>query len=100
MPGRSGPILSRFRRWCLLVREMSVALNLSDNIEEFSLDASLAQTILDTISSKQGEMIVLLKRLVLAESPYTNPGSQAQVLTLLREELHQLDYDVKHIPGK
>jgi len=45
-------------------------------------------------------MIVLLKRLVLAESPSTNPGSQAQVLTLLREELQQLDYDVKHIPGK
>jgi len=79
---------------------MSVALNLSDNIEEFSLDASLAQTILDTISSKQDQMIVLLKRLVLAESPSTNPGSQAQVLTLLREELQQLDYDVKHIPGK
>jgi glutamate carboxypeptidase len=79
---------------------MTVALNLSNNTGEFSLDASLAQTILDTISSKQDEMIVLLKRLVLAESPSTNSGSQAQVLSLLREELQQLDYDVRHIPGK
>jgi glutamate carboxypeptidase len=64
------------------------------------LDASLARTILDTILSKQDEMIVLLKRLVLAESPSTDPDSQAQVMTLLREQLQQLDYDVRHTPGK
>jgi len=78
---------------------MSVALKLGGNIEAVRLDASLAHTILDTISSKQDEMIVLLKRLVLAESPSNNPGSQAQVLTLLLEELQQLDYDAWHIPG-
>jgi len=64
------------------------------------MDASLPQTILDTLSSSQDEMILFLKRLVLAESPSTNPDSQTKIMTMLMEELQGLDYDVQLVPGK
>ena len=64
------------------------------------MDRAQAQKILEFISSKQDEMIFLLERLVQAESPSTDPDSQAKILSILLEELQQLDYDVRHIPGE
>lgn len=78
----------------------SFVLIYRDNFEEISLDVSLAKTILDTISSNRDEMIFLLERLVLAESPSTDPDAQAKIQRILIEQLQQLDYEVHHFSGK
>jgi glutamate carboxypeptidase len=46
------------------------------------------------------EMVDFLAALVLAESPSSEPESQAGVQMLLREAFSRLDYEVTHLPGK
>ncbi len=58
-----------------------------------------ARRILDYLYSRRGEMIALLERLVLAESPSTVPAAQKQVLAILQLALRQRNYHVKLIPG-
>ncbi|MDJ0798913.1 MAG: M20 family metallopeptidase [Calothrix sp. MO_167.B12] len=59
-----------------------------------------ARRLLDYLHSRRREMIDLLQRLVLAESPSTVPAAQQQVLAILQQALSQRSYHVKLIPGR
>jgi glutamate carboxypeptidase len=52
------------------------------------------------INSHRQEMIDFLAALVLAESPSSEPETQAGVQTLLREAFTRLDYEVEYLPGQ
>jgi glutamate carboxypeptidase len=56
--------------------------------------------IVQYIQQHRQEMIDFLAALVLAESPSSEPETQAGVQTLLREAFTRLDYEVEHIPGQ
>ena len=51
-------------------------------------------------SSVQPEMVSMLHRLVLAESPSNVPDSQVHCLSMLLEELQSIDYQVELIRGR
>ena len=55
--------------------------------------------IVSHLETKRDDMMQLLQRLVLIESPTTQPDSQAPILALLLETLRDLQYDVSLIPG-
>ncbi len=57
-------------------------------------------SIINFIQDQKHEMIALLEKLVLAESPTLVPESQAAVLALLSNTLEEIDYGVINIPGK
>lgn len=59
-----------------------------------------AQEILHYLQGQREAMLDLLSRLVLAESPSTRPEAQAVPLTLLWEELTQIGFAVRLIPGR
>lgn len=59
-----------------------------------------AQEILSYLQDQREAMLELLSKLVLAESPSTSPEAQAVPLTLLWEELTQLGFAVRLIPGR
>jgi glutamate carboxypeptidase len=56
--------------------------------------------IQDYLKTQQEEMVDFLASLVEAESPSTEPASQAAAQTILWEALAELDFTVQHIPGK
>jgi glutamate carboxypeptidase len=51
--------------------------------------------LLDYLSSRRGDMVELLKQLVLAESPSTVPTSQKPVFALLKQALIKSQYAVR-----
>ncbi|MEA5534717.1 M20 family metallopeptidase [Crocosphaera sp. XPORK-15E] len=65
-----------------------------------TLNSQISKRLLDYLHSRQGEMVELLKQLVLAESPSTVPTAQKQVLSLLKNALETRNYRVRLIPGK
>ncbi|MGH9362254.1 MAG: M20 family metallopeptidase, partial [Thermoanaerobaculia bacterium] len=56
--------------------------------------------LLDHLRARQGEMVELLRRLALAESPSHVPAAQAAVFDLLEEALAPAGYRVRRLPGK
>src|SRR5262245_22096883 len=64
------------------------------------MDQVPAQEILCYLHNQLPEMVALVQRLVVAESPSTEPHTQKAVLTPLAEALGRLDYTVLHIPGR
>lgn len=58
-----------------------------------------SQAVLNQLLSQQDSMTNLLKALVNIESPSTDPASQKQIITYLKNEIEELDYRVVQIPG-
>ncbi len=56
--------------------------------------------ILSFLQESKAEMVSYLRRLVLVESPSSNPESQAEILAILRETLRELDYAIDMLPGE
>ena len=54
----------------------------------------------DYLHRQQGEMIDLLKQLIIAESPSSVPQSQQQVFSLLGNAWQRLDYRVRYLQGR
>lgn len=52
------------------------------------------------LSDQRTEMIACLEKLVTAESPSLEPASQEQILTMISENLLELDFDVSLVPGR
>ncbi len=65
-----------------------------------TLTPKVSKRLLDYLHSRQGEMIELLKRLVLAESPSTVPTAQKQVFSLLNNALKNRHYRVRYLRGQ
>ncbi len=59
-----------------------------------------ADQIAEYMANANPEMIDLLRRLVMAESPSDVPDSQVNCLSILLEELQSLDYQVELIRGR
>ena len=62
-----------------------------------TLTPQVSKRLLDYLHSRQGEMVELLKQLVLAESPSTVPTAQKQVLSLLKNALESRHYRVRFL---
>ena len=56
--------------------------------------------VLDYLRQQQDNMIVLLKDLVLIESPSTEPDSQGAILERLEAEFEQVDYRVTRLSAR
>lgn len=52
------------------------------------------------LEQRRDEMVDLLGRLVLAESPSLEPDSQHAVQSILGEAFTDIGYDVRHLPGE
>lgn len=64
------------------------------------MDQIPAQDILLYLRARLPEMVALLRQLVLAESPSTEPDTQRPVFALLAAALGRLNYTAHHIPGR
>src|SRR5262245_27285760 len=64
------------------------------------MDQVAAQEILRYLHAQLPGMIALLRELVSAESPSTEPDAQRPVFALLSEALGRLDYTVHYMPGR
>ncbi len=62
--------------------------------------AAAAAAALEWSAGELDEIVGLLERLALAESPSTEPGSQGEVFGLLAAELEGLGFEVEAIPGE
>lgn len=60
----------------------------------------LASSIRSNVAGHLPDMISLLSALVLAESPSSDPATQAAPLRLLTQELETLGFQVEHTPGQ
>jgi glutamate carboxypeptidase len=58
------------------------------------------QGILGYLQGKRGEMVELLRRLALAESPSDNPAAVAPVFGMLAHELEESGMSVRLFPGR
>ncbi|HVF60998.1 MAG TPA: M20 family metallopeptidase [Thermoanaerobaculia bacterium] len=58
------------------------------------------KALLDRLRARQGEMVELLRRLAVAESPSHVPAAQEPVFALLEETLAPAGYRVRRLPGK
>ncbi len=61
--------------------------------------AAVALAVRDRLPALRSEFVEFVRQLVLAESPSTEPESQAAVRSLLHEALRDVGLDVQHIPG-
>ncbi len=59
------------------------------------MDASRAEEILDTVRAQEDTFIDILKRLVEAESPSSEPDQHELVRSILESELHALGFSVR-----
>jgi glutamate carboxypeptidase len=59
-----------------------------------------ADALRSFLDEHQQEMVALVERMVLAESPSSVPESQQGVLAILVEAFMALDYQIRLIPGK
>jgi len=55
--------------------------------------------ILGYLQDRSGDMLNLLQRMTVAESPSTEPAAQAEIREIIAEELRRLGYHVHRIPG-
>ncbi len=55
--------------------------------------------LLDWLRGREPEMVALLERLVLAESPSQDPAAQRGPFSILAEELDGVGFGVRRIPG-
>jgi glutamate carboxypeptidase len=60
----------------------------------------IALQLRDYLHRCRGDMVELLKTLVLAESPSTVPDAQQKVLQLLQQALEKRNYRVRRLPGR
>ncbi len=58
-----------------------------------------AQAVLDRMKEQRQEFVDFLEALVRAESPSTDPGSQAQVRDILNRALTGIGFETSFIPG-
>jgi len=58
-----------------------------------------AAAVLDTVRAQRDEMLALVEKLVLCESPSSDPASQGPALDLLAEELDAAGFEAKRLPG-
>ncbi len=65
-----------------------------------AMDAGPAHAILASLREQLPEMVALLQRLALAESPSMVPQAQQAVFAPLAEALERIDYFVRHVPGR
>ena len=65
-----------------------------------AVTSSVAEVVLGFMRGRQPAMLDLLRALVEAESPSTEPGTQGAVLGLLADELHRLGYATCVVPGR
>lgn len=56
--------------------------------------------VLDTVRAQRDEMLGFLERLVLCESPSSDPEAQAAVFDLLEEALDGVHYEVRRLAGE
>lgn len=56
--------------------------------------------VLDHVRGLEGEMVDLLRKMVLAESPTDVPDAQRENQKLISAALRALDFDVRMIPGR
>jgi glutamate carboxypeptidase len=59
-----------------------------------------SRRILSYLQDRRQDMVDLLRRLALAESPSDNPAAVAQVLAMLTSELEQGGLSVRRFPGR
>lgn len=62
--------------------------------------SQISKQILSFFESRRSEMQAFLEKLVLAESPTSDPRAQAQVFLYLKQQLEALDFAVFHYPGR
>lgn len=65
-----------------------------------TVDPKTARSLLAAAEAARPEMVELLRRLVLLESPTDRPETQAAVQALLGEALEEIGYEVEHVPGR
>jgi glutamate carboxypeptidase len=58
-----------------------------------------APALLSWLRDREPEIVALLERLVLAESPSEDPAAQRKPFSILAEELSRVDFAVRRIPG-
>jgi len=58
-----------------------------------------AQDVLDYLSGRRSELVMLLRRMTEAESPSTRPETQSHIREVIAGALASLDYRVRRIPG-
>ena len=61
---------------------------------------SVPQEVLKKLQLEQVNMTYLLKELVRMETPSTDPASQKQIRTRLKQEFETLGYRVSLIPSR
>lgn len=59
-----------------------------------------ARAMIAWLRDRATEMIELLERLALAESPSDDPGAQAEAYSILSAELTALGFEVERLPGE
>jgi glutamate carboxypeptidase len=64
------------------------------------MSTALASRLLAHLRSQQSQMVDLLKRLALLESPSLSPATQGPVFDLLASELASAGYRVRRLPGR
>lgn len=64
------------------------------------LSPDFGQLVKQFLHEHQDEMVAFLSKLVLMESPSSEPDSQAQILNVFRETLQALDFQVTLIQGQ
>jgi glutamate carboxypeptidase len=64
------------------------------------MKVSAAREIESFLKDHEEEMIIFLKKLVTSESPSHDPGSQTEILQILKNAFESLDYYAFIIPGR
>ena len=64
------------------------------------MEVSAARHIEEFLKDHQEEMIIFLKKLVSSESPSHDPGSQSEIMEILKGAFQSLDFEVGVYPGK
>jgi glutamate carboxypeptidase len=65
-----------------------------------ALTPDLAEAVQAFLQRRQSDLVALLRELVEAESPSTEPATQPRVLGLLADRLDALGFAVRHLPGR
>lgn len=68
-----------------------------DNVDV--ADPPFADAVLDFVQAHRADFIRVLRQIVRAESPSTEPSSQRRVFELLANQFDHLGFHIEHIPG-
>lgn len=63
------------------------------------MSTAFSQRLVEWLDSQEPEIEALLKRLVAAESPSTDPAAQQAPFSILAVELEDVEYAVRRVPG-